>query len=173
MSEEMAVPEANGAMAEPFPVRVPEVKPMVGRATAHRAALKALYEKDPVEFREKALARLMPDAIMSLALAVRGAPPFRSPQRWALRIVMEIAKWTGAQHQVSILIQQQLGAPVEEGRSAVRAVRMSRDMSREEKMARCEAYLLAEYRLDPVAASRSPLSSVFARVSGAEVVDGG
>ena len=79
----------------------------VGKATLNRFALRALFDENPEEFKRTTLGILVPDAVRALVLALRGRPPFKGPQRWAVRIVMEAAKWTGQQNQVSILIQQQ------------------------------------------------------------------
>src|SRR5690349_12413652 len=78
-----------------------------GRATRHAALTRAAFEADPDGFRDNALARMIPPAVRAVIHGCAGTGPFesRGPQRWAIRIALQMARWLDVRSEVAVVLK--------------------------------------------------------------------
>lgn len=151
-----------------------------------RAPAIALAKRDPDGMRESLIENVAEDWVRGIAEAVRGdgcwerpqwvskdgseiGPIVRKPQRWAFRLVAEVAKMVGMpQGQMLAIIQREVGVDLADAKLAVSVWQDSRTLGEEAKREVAEEFLARHYNL-PVGVLRDALQ----RACGARVGDNG
>ena len=118
------------------------------------AALERQYETDGAEFKQKAIDVLLPSAVLGTALAARGEPPFRYPQRWACNAAFKVAGWLNSKTEVSVLftVAEQLGlkpGDIAQAERIMQQARRAREATEDDALRLAEELVSKRVKADP------------------------
>lgn len=82
-------------------------KPVRSTSGTMARLTRAAYLRDPAAFKEFAIPHLVVPAIQAVAHGAAGTGPFASkgPQRWAVRIALQVAGWLDQHSEVSVVMR--------------------------------------------------------------------
>lgn len=123
-----------------------------GLATAGEGELREAFKRDSDQFRRDALAEIMPNAVIGIAKACAGAPPFGKPQRWAILAALRVAGWLDAKSEVAVTLRivQDLGLrDVAELKARVDMTRRAESVTLDSAKASAEALIERLMATDP------------------------
>lgn len=142
----------------------------MGKTLAARATAQALVKHDPESLREALLEDVAADWLRGIASAVRGDGAWRGPrydggpvvdrpQRWAFRLVAEVAKLVGMpQQQLLLVLEREVGADLKQAKLAVELWRDAQGLTDEGKREVAEEWLSRHHGV-PVGALRDAIAA--------------